>query len=81
MSHEKCCATYGRHCAARVLSARTLTTFSEIPDLGARWTLVATYGGRQVHRVTVDRSDLAAANWTLTVPAGVTTALERAGYQ
>ncbi len=61
--------------------ARTLTTFSEIPDIGDRWTLVATYGGRQVHRATVARSDLAAANWTLTIPAGATTALQRAGYQ
>jgi hypothetical protein len=61
--------------------ARTLTGFHEIPDIGARWTLVATYGGRQVHRATVARSDLAAANWTLTVPAGATTALERAGYR
>ncbi len=60
--------------------ASTLTTFSEIPDIGDRWTLVATYGGRQVHRATVARSDLAAANWTLTIPAGATTALERAGY-
>ena len=58
-----------------------LTVFSEIPDIGARWTLVATYGGRQVHRTTVARSDLAAADWTFTIPAGATTALERAGYQ
>jgi len=61
--------------------ARTLTTFHEIPDIGGRWTLVATYGGRQVHRTTVARSDLAAADWTFTIPAGATTALERAGYQ
>ncbi len=61
--------------------AGTVTTFSEVPDIGDRWTVVATYGGRQVHRATVARSDLAAANWTLTIPAGATTALQRAGYQ
>ena len=61
--------------------AGAVTTFSEVPDIGDRWTVVATYGGRQVHRATVARSDLAAANWTLTIPAGATTALQRAGYQ
>lgn len=71
----------GDRVALGVADARALTTFSEIPDIGARWTLVATYGGRQVHRTTVARSDLAAADWTFTIPAGATTALERAGYQ
>jgi catechol 2,3-dioxygenase-like lactoylglutathione lyase family enzyme len=59
---------------------RTLTTFQEIPDVGAQWTLVAAYGGREVHRTTLARSDLAAGDWTVTIPAGATTALERAGY-
>jgi hypothetical protein len=36
-----------------VAGPRTLTTFHEIPDIGARWTLVATYGGQQVHRQTL----------------------------
>ena len=58
-----------------------LTTFSEIPDVGASWTLVAAYGGQEVHRSTLTRSELAAAGWTVTIPAGVTGALERAGYQ
>jgi hypothetical protein len=58
---------------------RTLTTFQEIPDIGSRWTLVATYGGQQVHRQTLARTALAAGNWT--VPAGATSALERAGFQ
>jgi hypothetical protein len=60
---------------------RTLTTFHEIPDIGARWTLVATYGGQQVHRQTLARTALAAGNWTVTIPAGATSALERAGFQ
>ena len=27
----------------------TLTTFSQVPDVGSQWTLVAAYGGREVH--------------------------------
>jgi hypothetical protein len=60
---------------------RTLTTFQEIPDIGSRWTLVATYGGQEVHRQTLARTALAAGNWTVTIPAGATSALERAGFQ
>jgi catechol 2,3-dioxygenase-like lactoylglutathione lyase family enzyme len=60
---------------------KTLTTFEEIPDIGARWTLVAAYGGREVHRVALARSELAARNWTVTIPASATVALERAGFQ
>jgi hypothetical protein len=60
---------------------RTLTTFQEIPDIGARWTLVATYGGQEVHRATLARTALAAGNWTVTIPAGATAPLERAGFR
>jgi hypothetical protein len=60
---------------------RTVTTFHEIPDIGSRWTLVASYGGQQVHRQTLARTALAAGNWTVTIPAGATSALERAGFQ
>jgi hypothetical protein len=36
--------------------ARTLTSFQEIPDFGARWTLVAAYGGgRSIGRPDQDR--------------------------
>ena len=59
----------------------TLTTFQEIPDIGPRWTLVATYGGREVHRETLAKTELTARNWTVTIPAGATSALERAGFQ
>jgi hypothetical protein len=58
----------------------TLTTFQEIPDIGARWTLVAAYGGQEVHRETLARTELAAANWTIVIPADATSALERAGF-
>jgi hypothetical protein len=61
--------------------AETLTTFQEIPDIGARWTLVATYGGREVHRETLTRTALAARNWTLTIPDNATDPLERAGFR
>ena len=59
----------------------TLTTFQEIPDIGARWTLVAAYGGQEVHRETLARTTLAAANWTIVIPADATRALERAGFR
>lgn len=64
-----------------IAAPKTLTTFQEIPDIGPRWTLVATYGGQQVHRQTLARTELAARNWTVTIPVSATTALERAGFQ
>jgi hypothetical protein len=60
---------------------RTLTTFQEIPDVGARWTLVASSGGQEVHRVALARTALAAGNWTVTIPASATRPLERAGFR
>jgi hypothetical protein len=60
---------------------KTLTSFQEIPDIGARWTLVASYGGQEVHRETLARTALAAGNWTVTIPAGATAPLEREGFQ
>jgi hypothetical protein len=59
----------------------TLTTFQEIPDIGSRWTLVASYGGQEVHRQTLARTALAAGDWTVTIPASATRPLERAGFQ
>jgi hypothetical protein len=60
---------------------RTRTTFQEIPDIGRRWTFVATYGGQQVHQVTVTRAELAARGWTVSIPATATTELEEAGFR
>jgi hypothetical protein len=60
---------------------RTLTSFHEIPDIGSRWTLVASYGGQEVHRETLARTSLAAGNWTIVIPAGATRPLERAGFR
>jgi hypothetical protein len=61
--------------------ASTLSTFHEIPDIGPTWTLVATYGGTEVHQETMARTALAARDWTFTIPADATAALERAGFQ
>jgi hypothetical protein len=59
----------------------TVTSFLEIPDVGPSWTLVAAYGGQEVHRQTLTRSALADRNWTITVPASATRALEQAGFE
>lgn len=59
----------------------TVSTFHEVPDIGSTWTLVATYGGEEVHRDEMARTALAARDWTVTIPAEVTAALERAGFQ
>jgi catechol 2,3-dioxygenase-like lactoylglutathione lyase family enzyme len=60
---------------------RSPTTFQEVPDIGRRWTLVATYGGREVHRETLTRTELAARDWTVAIPADATGELERAGLR
>jgi hypothetical protein len=60
---------------------KSLSTFQEIPDIGPCWTLVASYGGRQVHRETLARAELVARNWTVTIPASASSALERAGFR
>jgi len=60
---------------------RTLTTFQEVPDIGSRWTFVATYGGRQVYRVALDKAELAARGWTVPIPATATAELEGAGFR
>jgi hypothetical protein len=60
---------------------RTRTTFQEVPDIGRRWTFVASYGGRQVHRVAMTRDELAARGWTVSIPATATTELEEAGFR
>ena len=61
-------------------AGKALTIFREIPDIGPRWTFVAAYGGRQVHRVAMTRSELAARGWTVSIPATATTELDRAGF-
>jgi hypothetical protein len=62
-----------------IAARKTLTTFQEIPDIGPRWTVVASYAGRQVYRVTMTRNELASRGWTVSIPAAATTQLEEAG--
>lgn len=61
--------------------AKSLTSFQEVPDVGERWTLVAAYGGQEVHRQTLARTTLAAGNWRIVIPADATRPLEQAGFQ
>jgi hypothetical protein len=60
---------------------RATTTFREVPDLGATWTFVASYGGQEVWRQAVGGRELAGRGWTVQVPDSVTTELERQGYR
>ena len=58
----------------------TLATFREIPDIGASWTIVAAYGGQEVYRKDLAKTELADRNWTITIPPDATHALEEAGF-
>jgi hypothetical protein len=60
---------------------RSRTTVTEAVDIGAQWTFVATYGGREVFREALPRDQLAARGWTLRIPASATAELERAGHR
>jgi hypothetical protein len=60
---------------------KAMSPFHEIPDIGGQWTLVAAYGGQEIHRTILARADLAAANWTVAIPASATAELERQGFQ
>jgi hypothetical protein len=60
---------------------RSRTTVTEAVDVGAQWTFVATYGGREVFREALPRDQLDARGWTLQIPASATAELERAGYR
>ena len=64
-----------------VAKAGSLSTFHEVPDIGPTWTLLATYGGEEVHREAVARTALAARDWTVTIPADATATLERSGFR
>jgi hypothetical protein len=60
---------------------RATTTFQEVPDLGATWTFVVSYGGQEVWRQAVAGRELAGRDWTVQVPDAVTMELERQGYR
>lgn len=71
----------GSSVAVGTAQPRSRTTVTEAVDVGAHWTFVATYGGREVFREAVPRDQLAARGWTLRIPASATAELERAGYR
>jgi hypothetical protein len=52
-----------------------------VVDLGERWTFVAAYAGREVHRQTLSKAELRARGWTITIPASATRQLEQAGFR
>jgi hypothetical protein len=60
---------------------RAASTFREVADPGRSWTFVASYGGREVARLTLDGRELAGRGWTVQVPAAATAELERQGYR
>src|SRR6266487_1569338 len=53
----------------------------DVADMGPTWTFVASYGGREVFRQSVPRADVEARGWSLVIPAGATTDLERQGFR
>jgi hypothetical protein len=57
------------------------STVFDVVDMGRTWTFVASYGGREVFRQTVPRADLQARGWSLVIPSGTTTDLERQGFR
>jgi hypothetical protein len=71
----------GSSVAVGTAQPRSRTTVTEAVDVGAHWTFVATYGGREVFREALPRDQLAARGWTLQIPASATAELERAGYR
>jgi hypothetical protein len=61
--------------------SRTLRTFEEVPDIGAHWTVVAAYGGQEVYREDLAKTELADRNWTIAIPPDATDALQQAGFR
>jgi hypothetical protein len=60
---------------------RATTTFHEVVDLGATWTFVFSYGGRELQRQSLPGRELAGRGWAVQVPETVTAELERQGYR
>jgi hypothetical protein len=60
---------------------RSTASFQEVLDLGRAWTFVASYGGQEVARQELTGSELAAAGWTVRIPARATADLEAAGFR
>ena len=59
----------------------TAKTIEQVVDEGLRWTFRFTYGGELGGEMTVDRSQLRADGWRVTVPAEVGDRLRQAGLR
>jgi hypothetical protein len=53
----------------------------DVVDMGPTWTFVASYGGREVFRRTVPRSEVTSRGWSLVIPTGTAAAVERQGFR
>jgi hypothetical protein len=60
---------------------RATTSFQEVLDLGRAWTFVASYGGQELARQELTGRELAAAGWTVRIPARASVDLEAAGFR
>jgi hypothetical protein len=60
---------------------RSTASFQEVLDLGRAWTFVASYGGQEVATQELTGRELAAAGWTVRIPARATADLEAAGFR
>jgi hypothetical protein len=60
---------------------RSTASFQEVLDLGRAWTFVASYGGQEVARQELTGRELAAAGWTVRIPARATADLEATGFR
>jgi hypothetical protein len=60
---------------------QTTKTVEEVVDRGRTWTFRFTYGGELGGEVTVDRSQLRADGWRVTVPSDVGDRLGHAGMR
>jgi hypothetical protein len=71
----------GTRLAVTSAAPKAQTTVDELVDIGERWTFVAAYAGREVHRQTLSKAELRARGWTITIPASTTRQLEQAGFR
>jgi hypothetical protein len=71
----------GSRLAVGSVTPKGQTTVQELVDLGERWTFVAAYAGREVHRQTLSEAELRDRGWTITIPASATRELEQAGFR
>jgi hypothetical protein len=59
----------------------TYLVVEEVPDVGGEWVFHVGYGGFEAAEIRLARGELAAADWTITIPVGAGAALRDAGLQ